>query len=57
MYQAAISQDRVISPAHRAIWGEETRGIVHRVVLKTAFDSKVEDFFRLAKKPTDAYFL
>ena len=27
-----------------------------RVVLKTAFDSKNEDFFRLARKPTDAYF-
>ena len=27
-----------------------------RAVLKTAFDSKIEDFFRLARKPTDAYF-
>ena len=26
------------------------------MVLKTAFESKVEDFFRLARKPTDAYF-
>ncbi len=28
----------------------------NRVVLKTAFESKNEDFFRLARKPTDAYF-
>ena len=27
-----------------------------RAVLKTVFESKVEDYFRLAKKPTDAYF-
>ena len=26
------------------------------VVLKTAFGNKIEDFFRLARKPTDAYF-